>query len=54
MTEEGRHSPRILDRFADDPVDLACCDAGTDRVRRRFARKRSDAAGDAHPFELLL
>ena len=53
VTEEGGLCARLLDRLADDPVDLACGDAGTDRIRRRFPRKRGDAAGGAHPFKLF-
>ena len=53
VTEERGLRARVLDRLADDPVDFACRDAGTDRVRRRFPRKRGNAAGDTHPFELF-
>ena len=53
VAKEGRLCACILDGLADDPVDFFGSNTRMNRVSRRLARKRSDSAGDAHPFEFF-
>ena len=53
VAEKGGLCPCVLDRLADSPVDVVRSNPRSDRVRRRLARKRGNAAGHAHQLQFF-